>query len=115
MNDTTTSPGGAKPGDGRVSADKVAADAEKDKAPDPRRHYASPEDLLEDINLDLKTREELLREWRAELDHRLESESEGMSASDPMSAEKESRLANEHRRVSAALETIVADRQKSEA
>ena len=40
-------------------------------------------------------------------------EAEGMSASDPISAEKESRLANEHRRVSAALDAIVADRQKS--
>lgn len=107
MNDMT------KPGDGHVAASKVAADAEKDKAPDPRRHYQSPEDLQEDINLDLKTREELLREWRADLDRRLESEAEGMSASDPMSAEKESRLANEHRRVSAALEAIVEDRAKS--
>ena len=68
MNDWST-----RPGDGDVAASKVAADAQEDKAPDPRRHYASPEDLQDDINLDLKTREELLREWRADLDRRLES------------------------------------------
>lgn len=109
MNDSATRGDGSKP------ASKVAADeANADKAPDPRRHYASPEDLREDINLDLAAREELLREWRADLDRRLESEAEGMSASDPMSAEKESRLANEHKRVSTALEAIVAERGRAE-
>lgn len=95
-------------------ADKVAADAEAEKAPNPRRHYPSPEDLREDIELDLATREELLREWRTDLDRRLESEAEGMSASDPMSAEKEARLANEHKRVSSALEAVVAERDQAE-
>lgn len=96
-------------------ADKVIEDAGRAKAPDPRRHYASPEDLREDIDLDLETREGLLREWRADLDRRLESEAEGMSASDPMSAEKEARLANEHKRVSSALEALVAEREQAEA
>lgn len=108
MNDIATHKDRNKP------ATKVANDAENAKAPDPRRHYSSPEDLRDDINLDLPAREELLREWQADLDRRLEAESEGMSASDPMSADKESRLANEYKRVSTALETIVAERQKSE-
>lgn len=95
-------------------ADKVADDAHRDRAPDPRRHYASPEDLREDIALDLAKREELLSEWRAELDRRLESEAEGMSASDPMSAEKEARLANEHKRVTSALEAVVAERERAD-
>jgi hypothetical protein len=96
-------------------ASKVAADAHDEKAPNPRRHYASPEDLREDINLDLATREDLLLEWRTDLDRRLESESEGMSASDPMSAEKESSLANEHKRVSNALEAVAAERREADA
>lgn len=103
-----------KTADPKGPAGKVVADAETAKAPNPRRHYSSPEDLREDIELDLATREELLREWRTDLDRRLESEAEGMSASDPMSAEKEARLANEHKRVSSALEAVVAERGKAE-
>lgn len=94
----------------REPAGKVGGDAQSEKAPDPRRDYASPEALREDVGLDLATRESLLREWQADLDRRLEAEAEGMSASDPMSAEKESRLANEHRQVASALEAIVAER-----
>ncbi|MCC6828878.1 MAG: hypothetical protein IT550_11705 [Novosphingobium sp.] len=98
---------------GSHPAQAVSNDADAAKAPDPRRHYASPEDLREDINLDVATREELLREWQSDLDQRLSAESEGMSASDPISAEKESRLANEHRRVSKALEEMCAERQSA--
>jgi hypothetical protein len=94
-------------------ADAVSNDAAAEKAPDPRRHYASPEDLREDIDLDLETREELLRQWKKDLDQRLEAEAEGMSASDPISHEQESRLANEHRRASKALEEVVAQREQT--
>lgn len=90
----------------------VNQDAAAEKAPDPRRHYSSPEDLREDIDLDVETREELLRQWAKDLDQRLEAESEGMSVSDPMSQDQESRLASEHRRVSKALEELVAERQQ---
>jgi hypothetical protein len=83
------------------------------KAPDPRRDYDSPEDLLEDIALPLDRREELLREWQKDLDQRLLAESEGMSASDPISADKESKLAGEARRVTAALEKVCADRRQA--
>ena len=91
----------------------VTQDAAAEKAPDPRRHYSSPEELREDIDLDLATREELLRQWKQDLEQRLEAEAEGMSASDPISQEQESRLAGEHRRVSKALEHISAERQNS--
>lgn len=94
-------------------ANAVAEDAAADKAPDPRRHYSSPEDLREDIELDIATREELLRQWKQDLDQRLTAEAEGMSASDPMSQEQESRLANEHRRVSKALDEVVSERQQA--
>lgn len=80
MNDTSNAPS--------LALDK---DAATDKAPDPRRHYSSPEDLREDI------------------DQRLAAEAEGMSASDPISEEKESRLANEHRRVNRALDEISSE------
>lgn len=96
-----------------VPAQAVTNDAAAEKAPDPRRHYSSPEELREDIDLDLATREDLLREWKKELDQRLEAEAEGMSASDPISQEKEARLAGEHRRVSKALEAIASERQQS--
>ena len=95
-----------------VPAQAVSDDAAKEKAPDPRRHYASPEDLREDIELDLEMREELLRQWVKDLDQRQLAEAEGMSASDPISQEKEAQLASEHRRVSKALEEVVAERQQ---
>lgn len=95
-------------------AEAIQADAEQDKAPDPRRHYRSPEELREDIELDLAAREELLRQWQTDLDRQLDAEAEGMSASDPISADKESRLANEHRRVTLALEELVAERKQGE-
>lgn len=98
MNDTSNAP-----------AQAVGNDAATDKAPDPRRHYSSPEDLREDIDLDLETRRQLLTEWAKDLDQRLAAEAEGMSASDPISEEKESRLANEHRRVNRALEEISSE------
>jgi hypothetical protein len=96
-----------------VPSQAVTEDAEADKAPNPRRHYSSPEDLREDIDLDLEAREELLRQWQKDLDQRLAAEAEGMSASDPISQDQESRLANEHRRVSKALDEVVAERQKA--
>jgi hypothetical protein len=91
----------------------VDEDAQAVKAPDPRRHYDSPEDLREDIDLPLDRREELLRQWQKDLDQQLTAESEGMSASDPISQEKEARLASEQRRVSKALEAIVAERKSA--
>ena len=78
-------------------------------APDPRRDYASPEDLREDIALDLTERERLLREWKHDVERQLESEAEGMSASDPIAAEREAQLAAEVRRVNKALGSVERD------
>ncbi len=94
-------------------SEKVLRDADNEKAPDPRRHYDSPEDLREDVELDLATRESLLREWKQEIDQRLEAESEGMSASDPISASREAKLAAESRRVSKALEQVSEDLKRA--
>lgn len=94
-------------------AQAVTRDAEDEKAPNPRRHYDSPEELREDVNLNPAAREDLLKEWKHDLDRRLEAESEGMSASDPISQEREARLASELRRVCAALDDLVAERGKA--
>jgi hypothetical protein len=84
-------------------ADAIKEDDELSRAPNPRRHYPSPEDLLEDIELDLSQRQSLLEQWRDEVEAELAAESEGMSASDPIRAETEARLAAEARRVNDAL------------
>jgi len=89
-------------------ADAVRRDEEKSRAPNPRRHYASPEDLLEDIEIEPSAREALLMEWKDEVDAQLAAEAEGMSASDPIRAETEAMLAAEARRVNAALQEVRA-------
>lgn len=90
-------------------AEGVHADAAADRAPDPRRHYASPEDLRDDVDLSLQARRELLTQWKDEVDAHLAAESEGMSASDPIRAEAEARLAGEARRVGKALTAVQQD------
>ncbi len=94
---------------GNSPAEGVQTDAARDRAPDPRRHYDSPEDLREDVELDRSTREQLLKQWKDEVDAQLSAESEGMGASDPMRAEAEARLASEARRVSEALSALQAE------
>ncbi|MFM5929925.1 MAG: hypothetical protein ACKOPQ_03350 [Novosphingobium sp.] len=84
-------------------ADHIKNDEMQDRAPDPRKHYASPEDLLEDVDLDPAARTDLLTQWKDEVDAQLAAEAEGMSASDPIRAEAEARLAAEARRVNEAL------------
>lgn len=83
------------------------------RAPDPRSEYGSPEELREDIERDIAEREKLLLQWKQDLDREIESESEGMSAQDPISADKEARLAAEERRVADALRSIQEERQDS--
>ena len=89
--------------------------AETAAAPDPRRDYASPEDLREDVALTMAQREALLMQWKQDVDRELDAESEGMGASNPLAAEAEARLAGEARRVSKALASIVHDRALTEA
>lgn len=85
-------------------ADAIKHDETSDRAPNPRKHYASPEDLLEDIDLNPAERSALLTQWKDEVDGQLMAESEGMSASDPIRAEAEAKLAGEARRVNEALQ-----------
>lgn len=85
-------------------AEAIKQDESSDRAPDPRKHYASPEDLLEDIDLNPADRSALLTQWKDEVDSQLMAESEGMSASDPIRAEAEAKLAGEARRVNEALQ-----------
>jgi DNA-binding response OmpR family regulator/DNA-directed RNA polymerase specialized sigma24 family protein len=80
-----------------------AALAMEDKTPNPRKHFNSPADLLDDPELTDGEKHALLTDWDHELDGRLNAESEGMSAADPVSASHEARLADESRRVKTAL------------
>ncbi|HEY9091935.1 hypothetical protein [Parasphingorhabdus sp.] len=73
----------------------------------PRGKYGNPSEILNDNSLDHDTKLELLQSWQSDVDHMLESESEGMGAEDPMSAERESSLAEEAQQVSKALETLL--------
>ena len=91
-------------------AAEVAKDAAADKAPNPRRHYDSPEDLRVDRALDAEAKHALLTEWKQDLEQQIEAEAEGMSAADPISSEKEARLAAELRKVAAALDEVVRER-----
>lgn len=74
--------------------------------PDPRKHFDTPEALLADPQLADEDKQALLTEWDSEMDNRLNAESEGMSASDPISAKREAQLAEEARKVKNALTRI---------
>ena len=75
----------------------------EDDAPNPRKHFVSPEALLADPELSDIDKQALLTEWDSEIDGRLNAESEGMGVSDPLTARKEGRLADEAGRVKTAL------------
>lgn len=89
-----------------VAAQAQALQALGSDVPDPRRHYSSPEHLLDADGLTDAEKHELLTEWDAELDQRLNAEAEGMSAADPISARHEGKLADEASRVKTALGSI---------
>ena len=72
-------------------------------APDPRKHFTSPEALLANPDLTNQEKQALLSEWESEIDGRLNAEAEGMGFSDPLTARKEGRLADEAGRVKTAL------------
>lgn len=76
------------------------------KAPDPRKHFTSPEALLDNPDLSDAEKQALLAEWDSEIDGRLNAESEGMGISDPMTARKEGQLADEAGRVKTALNAV---------
>lgn len=78
-----------------------------DATPNARKHFDTPQALLSDPNLADSDKEALLTDWDSEMDGRLNAESEGMSAADPMSAKREAKLADEARLVKSALTEIM--------
>jgi hypothetical protein len=76
--------------------------------PNPRRTYATPAALIADTGLSKEEKTALLTEWNSELDLRLNAESEGMGASDPLSAKREASLAEEAKAVTSALTDVIA-------
>lgn len=85
---------------------QVAQDSQDVKAPDPRRHYDTPEQLASDEHVEADEKRALLIEWKQDLEQRIEAEAEGMSASDPISSERESKLAAELKSVTKALDQL---------
>ncbi len=77
-------------------------------APNPRRTFANPASLMADTHTTDAEKQALLTEWGSELDGRLNAESEGMSTSDPISATREARLADEAKQVQSALTALEA-------
>ena len=78
----------------------------EDATPNPRKHFDTPADLLAYPTLADNEKQALLTDWDLELDGRLNAESEGMSASDPISAGREARLADESGKVKSALSKV---------
>jgi DNA-directed RNA polymerase specialized sigma24 family protein/CheY-like chemotaxis protein len=72
----------------QMAAAAPALLATEDVSPNPRKHFDTPEALLADRSLAVKEKAALLTEWDSELGGRLQAESEGMSASDPISAKR---------------------------
>ncbi len=90
----------------RLAASAPAMLLMEDEAPNPRKYFDTPEALLADPGLADQEKKGLLTQWDSELDGRLNAESEGMSASDPMSAKREARLADEAGKVKSALSEV---------
>jgi CheY-like chemotaxis protein len=78
----------------------------EDDAPNPRKHFDTPEALLADPELSDDEKQGLLTEWDSEVDGRLNAEAEGMSVSDPISHKREAKLAEEAGHVKTALTEI---------
>nr|WP_219895641.1 response regulator [Aquisediminimonas profunda] len=82
-------------------------------APDPRKHFDTPQALLDEPGLAAADKVALLTDWDSDMDGQLNAESEGMSASDPISAKREGRLAKEAEKVKTALTSIVEQGKNS--
>ena len=100
----TTPPAAAR----TPAAQKVAKDEARSRAPNPQRHFQSPELLMADASISDTDKQTLLCEWDLEIDNRLKAEEEGMSASDPMRSSREAQLADEAARVKSCLHEIQA-------
>ena len=68
--------------------------------------YDKPADILSDDALDKEQKRELLESWKTDIDSRLYAESEGMSKSEPISADKEASLAEEEQLLNQAIEML---------
>ncbi len=90
----------------KMAATEPAKRVLDDATPDPRRHFDTPGALLADPLLSDDQKHDLLTEWGSEIDGRLQAESEGMSASHPISAAREARLAVEAGKVNDALKEV---------
>jgi hypothetical protein len=88
-------------------ARRVAEDGRDNRAPDPARHFASPDLLAADANLTDSEKVKLLQEWATDVDRRLNAEEEGMGASDPLRSEQEGRLAAEAAQVQSCLAALI--------
>lgn len=86
-----------------VQAGKVARDEVRDRSPNAKRRFKSPELLMADSSLSDTEKLALLQDWDLELSNRLKAEEEGMSASDPIGEQQEARLADEAARVKTLL------------
>jgi hypothetical protein len=86
-----------------TAAEKIVADQNNEDAPDPRKHYDTPEMLASDETMPHEERLALLKEWQLEIENRLKAEEEGMSATDPISAKREAALAHEAREIVTAI------------
>jgi DNA-directed RNA polymerase specialized sigma24 family protein len=84
-------------------AEAPAVRVMEDEAPNPRRHFDTPDALLNDPALTAIEKQALLADWDSDMDGRLNAEAEGMGISDPLSARKEGQLADEAARVKTAL------------
>lgn len=76
------------------------------EADHPRQTYQTPANVVTDDNLSRAQKLDIMRYWKEDVEARLRAESEGMSHSNPMSAEAESTLADEQRLVSQAIEAL---------
>jgi hypothetical protein len=75
-------------------------------APNPSLSYSSPELLAADPALSRDQKIDLLADWLLELNNRLSAESEGMSMSDPLLAQREAKSADQVMRVKAILDEL---------
>jgi CheY-like chemotaxis protein len=95
----------------RLAATVPANQVMEDATPNPRKHFDSPSALLADSGLADTDKEALLSDWDSELDGQLNAESEGMSISDPISANREALMADEARKVKNALAQVSAKKE----
>ena len=68
--------------------------------------YDKPADILNDDTLDTEQKRALLESWKTDIDSRLYAEAEGMSKSEPISADREAGLADEEQLLNQAIEML---------